>query len=250
MTSLRPSPDNEISFGNVENICNFFHLNNVNYTCKCIVNLKNSITFADKLKTTMANEIAEHISKAKPGALFFVSDFKTSRDNKAVSRIMVALEARGDIERIGNGIYCKPIRTQFGKLYPSIEEIVSHIAKRDHVQVLPSGITAENLLGFSTQVPITHFYITSGSSRQVIIKGQGVFFKRAVPRNFAFKNKLMAILAQALKSIGQKRIGKNEIAVIRELFSKNPDMPHLNHDLLLLPTWMRKIVSSALIQSK
>lgn len=50
MTSLRPSPDNEISFGNVENICNFFHLNNVNYACKCIVNLKNSITFADKLK--------------------------------------------------------------------------------------------------------------------------------------------------------------------------------------------------------
>lgn len=218
--------------------------------CEHLVKLKNSITFADKLKTTMANDIAEHISKSKPGALFFVSDFKTSRDNKAVSRIMVALEARGEIERIGNGIYCKPIRTQFGKLYPSIEEIVAHIAKRDHVQVLPSGITAENQLGFSTQVPVTHFYITSGSSRQVIIKGQGVFFKRAVPRNFAFKNKLMAILAQALKSIGQKRIGNNEIAVIRELFSKNPDMSHLDHDLLLLPTWMRKIVSSALIQSK
>lgn len=198
----------------------------------------------------MANEITEHINKSKPGSLFFVSDFKAGRDNKAVSRIMVALEAKGEIERIGNGIYCKPIITQFGKVYPSIEEIVAHLAKRDHVQVLPSGVTAENLLGFSAQVPVTHFYITSGSSRQVVVKGQSVFFKRAVPRNFAFKNKLMAILAQALKSIGQRQVGKNELAVIRGLFAKNPDIPHLDHDLLLLPEWMRKIISTALIQSK
>ena len=195
----------------------------------------------------MANDITRQVEKAKPGTLFFVSDFSADRDNKAVSRIMVALEARGEIERLGNGIYCKPIKTQFGKLYPTVEDVVNHIAKRDHVQVLPSGTTAENILGFSTQVPVTHFYITSGSSRQLIVNGYAVFFKRAVPRNFAYKNKLIAILAQALKSIGQKRVGRHELAVVRELFSKNPNIQHLDHDLQILPIWMRKIVSSALI---
>ena len=211
-----------------------------------IVTMEETSIFAVKLQITMANDITRQVEKAKPGTLFFVSDFVAGRDNKAVSRIMVALEARGEIERIGNGIYCKPIKTQFGKLYPTVEDVVNHIAKRDHVQVLPSGATAENILGFSTQVPVTHFYITSGSSRQLIVNGHAVFFKRAVPRNFAYKNKLIAILAQALKSIGQKRVGRHELVVVRELLSKNPNIQHLDHDLQILPIWMRKIVSSAL----
>lgn len=195
----------------------------------------------------MANDITTHIEKAKPGTLFFVSDFANDRDNKAVSRILAALEARGIIERLGNGIYCKPINTQFGKLYPTIEDVVKRIAKRDHVQVLPSGTTAENILGFSTQVPVTYLYITSGSARQLIVNRHAIFFKRAVPRNFAYKNKLMAVLAQALKSIGQKRVGKHELAVIRNLFLTHPNIQHLDHDMQIFPIWMRKIVSSALM---
>ena len=234
----------------VEIICNVFHLIIVNYLANPIEYMRNNITFATKLNSIMANDITRQIEKAKPGSLFFVSDFTGNLDNKAVSRIMVALEARGIIERLGNGIYCKPVKTQFGNLYPSVDDIVNHIARRDHVQVLPSGTTAENMLGFSTQVPVTHFYITSGSSRQLIVNGQAIFFKRAVPRNFAFKNKLMAVLAQALKSIGAKRIGKPELAVVRNLLSKNPDVQHLDHDLQLLPAWMRKIVSPALIPTQ
>ena len=212
--------------------------------------MRNNITFATKLNSIMANDITRQVEKAKPGSLFFVSDFTGNLDNKAVSRIMVALEARGIIERLGNGIYCKPVKTQFGSLYPTVDDIVNHIARRDHVQVLPSGATAENLLGFSTQVPVTHHYITSGSSRQLILNGQAIFFKRAVPRNFAFKNKLMAVLAQALKSIGAKRIGKPELAVLRNLLSKNPDVQPWDHDVQLLPMWMRKIVSPALIPTQ
>ena len=212
--------------------------------------MRNNITFATKLNSIMANDITRQVEKAKPGSLFFVSDFTGNLDNKAVSRIMVALEARGIIERLGNGIYCKPVKTQFGNLYPTVDDIVNHIARRDHVQVLPSGATAENMLGFSTKVPVTHHYITSGSSRQLIVNGQAIFFKRAVPRNFAFKNKLMAVLAQALKSISAKRIGKPELAVVRNLLSKNPDVQHLDHDLQLLPAWMRKIVSPALIPTQ
>ena len=34
---------------------------------------------------------------------------------------------------------------------PTAAEIVAEVAKRDHAMILPTGETAENMLGFSTQ---------------------------------------------------------------------------------------------------
>lgn len=48
-------------------------------------------------------------------------------------------------------------------LYPTAYELVNEIAKRDKAKVIPTGATAENRLGFSTQVPMNSCFLTTDS---------------------------------------------------------------------------------------
>ena len=78
--------------------------------------------------------------------------------------------------------------TKFGVLMPDVQEIVKAIARRDNAQVLPTGETAANLLGLSTQVPMNYVYLTSGSARKIMVGKKTVTFKRCVPKNLSLKH--------------------------------------------------------------
>lgn len=69
----------------------------------------------------------------------------------AVTQTLSRLTRRGEIQRIGKGLYYKPRQTPFGTSRPN-PRLLRSIAARDH-SVFPAGLTAANLLGFSTQVP-------------------------------------------------------------------------------------------------
>ena len=127
-----------------------------------------------------------------------------------------------------------------------MREIVKAIAERDKAQVLPLGTTALNMLGLSTQIPMTYSYLTSGSSRSLSIGDRKIVFKRSVPKTFAYKTKLTALLVQALRSIGEENIEKDHLNRIRVLIAKEKDKDALNRDVAIMPVWMRKIVKPML----
>lgn len=60
-----------------------------------------------------------------------------------------------------------------------------------------AGVVALNILGLSTQVPMVYCYLTMGSARTIKFDGFKVILKRGVPRNFAYKTRLIALLVQA-----------------------------------------------------
>ena len=160
--------------------------------------------------------------------------------------MLTELEAKGEIKRLARGIYCKPTLTRFGPLYPDVSRIVEAVAQRDHAQVLPSGYTAANMLGLSTQVPMAYTYITSGSSRQLIVDGKTINLQRAVPRNFAYKTRLAALIVQALKATGAENIGPEEISALKNAINKHPDKEAFQSDVLLMPVWMKTIITPLL----
>ena len=97
-------------------------------------------------------EIANRIYETSEGQILFISDFSDINDNeKVVSRALSVEEKKGNIVRLANGVYLRPKNTRFGIVYPSIDEMVMAIAQRDKVQIQPSGVTALNKLGLSTQ---------------------------------------------------------------------------------------------------
>ena len=205
-----------------------------------------SFAFQEIKQSKGMNDVTIKATQVPPGTILFVSDYSDTRDDKAVSRILSTLEKRGVIIRIGRGVYLKPEMSRFGVVYPSVTKIAEAIARRDNVQILPCGATAENILGLSTQVPMTHTFLTSGSAREINVNGRTLKFKRGVPKNFAFENKMMALLAQALKSIGKDNIGEEEMSVIRKLIHDEPDKASLRKDIKLIPGWMKKIILNIL----
>lgn len=191
-------------------------------------------------------DIYGRIASLEGGSITFAADFLDLCTERQAGRILADLESAGELKRLARGIYCKPVQTRFGPLYPDISKIVEAVAQRDYAQVLPSGYTAANMLGLSTQVPMAYTYITSGSSRKLTVEGKIINLQRAVPRNFAYKTRLAALMVQALKATGKENIGREEISALKNAIDKNPDKETFRRDVFLMPIWMKSIIKPLL----
>lgn len=185
--------------------------------------------------------LKDQILGAEENSLFFRSDFPQYH-TESVGRVLSALTDEGVLVRLSPGIYVKPRMSRFGPVMPSVEKVVEEIAVRDKVQVLPAGAAALNALGLSTQVPVSYCFLTMGSARTLMIGNKKVTLKRGVPRNFAYRTRLIALLVQALRTLGEKNVGEQELAQIRRLVSQEPDRVALVSDVLMMQEWMKRIV--------
>ena len=209
----------------VGNICNHSDQNQVN----------------KYMQDAVVNKIKSKIAHGKFGEVYFVSSFP-QYDVEYVTKLLAIFEHEGLISRIAKGVYVKARKTRFGVLYPSAFELVSEIAKRDKAVIIPTGATAANRLGFSTQVPMNTSFLTTGSGRKLSLGNRTVTLKHGAPRNFAFRGKLMQELVQALRSIGENNITKEDEGQIAKLLAETPEKDTIEHDLLLAPVWMRQII--------
>jgi hypothetical protein len=198
----------------------------------------------------IAEKIREQVKLDKSGMVYFISDFAQHGNDVFISRLLSECVNDGLLIRIANGIYYKPVETKFGVLFPSVDELIKAIARRDNAQILPTGETAQNLLGLSTQVPTRYVYLTSGSSRRIVLREQTITLKRSVPRNFACKNDFMATLIQALKSIGKDNVTDEHRQTIAGLLQKHLDEKTYIDDLKTAPIWVRKFISEIIKQNK
>ena len=121
-------------------------------------------------------------------------------------------------------ISAKPRKSRFGIVLPTVDKVVQAIATRDNAQVLPSGMTALNILGLSTQVPINYTYLTTGSERTVKLANRQVTLKRGVPKNFCNETRLIALLVQALRSLKQENVTDNvdRLAMLQQTETTHP----------------------------
>ena len=184
--------------------------------------------------------------KALPvDSVLFRSDYPEYH-SEFVGSTLAELTESGVLFKMAQGIYVKPRKSRFGLVLPSIEKIVQAIAMRDNAEVLPSGTTALNALGLSTQVPMNYSYLTSGSERTIKLANRQVVLKRGVPKNFCYKTRLIALLTQALRALKQENIGDSEIQIIRELIVKETDKESLAKDVDAMPGWMKRIIKPML----
>jgi hypothetical protein len=79
----------------------------------------------------------------------------------AVTQTLSRLTRSGVLQRVSKGIYYHPRTTVFGKSQPSRDAV---LARRLTQRLLPAGLTAANLLGFTTQNPARREYATTASA--------------------------------------------------------------------------------------
>ena len=193
------------------------------------------------MENAVVQQIRKRITRSKFGEIFFVSSFP-QYEVEYVTKLLAIFEKEGLITRIAKGVYVKARKTRFGILYPSAYELVKEISKRDKAKVIPTGATAANRLGFSTQVPMNTIFLTTGSGRKLKLGNRTVTLKHGAPRNFAFRGKLMQELVQALRSMGENNLTKEDEGQIAKLLAETPEKDTIGHDLLLAPVWMRQII--------
>lgn len=192
----------------------------------------------------ISQKIRERIKCIGVGELFTISDFEDLNNDNLVTRTLSRLQNKGIIIRVAAGIYMNPKKTQFGILYPTIDQIAKKIAERDKAQIMPTGATALNVLGFSTQVPMNAIYITNGAKRKVKVGERNIIFKNAVQKNFQFKGKLLPLLIIALKEIGESNVTDEiRIKIVKLVSETNTEeRTTMMHDLYLSPVWIKELL--------
>ena len=189
--------------------------------------------------------LRQRIEAMPEDCILFRSDFPEYH-TEFVGSILSELTTEGLLVKIAHGIYAKPRRSKFGVVLPSVDKVVQAIATRDNAKVLPSGMTALNALGLSTQVPMNYTYLTTGSERTVNLSNRKVVLKRGVPKNFCYGTRLISLLVQALKALKKENVGESELNVIRQLVLKETDKETLVKDIDMMPAWMKRIIKPML----
>lgn len=194
---------------------------------------------------SVENQVFNKIKSDKRGAVFFVENFLFAGNAKAVNKALERLVDKGEITRVASGVYTRPKKSKLiGNITPSVEEIASAIAKRDKARIVPTGSFALNALGLSTQVPLKAVYLTDGAARTVKVGKRTIQFKKTTPKNLSAKGPVSKLVIQALKATGKDKVSPDEERKILELLKKEKP-EYLEHDILLAPEWIRKIMRKA-----
>jgi hypothetical protein len=194
---------------------------------------------------SIEDKIFIKIKKCGRGKEYFVSDFATYGDSKAISKALANLVKKKILIKLATGIFYYPKidkKLGLGVLYPSLATIAEAIAKRDKARIVPTGLYALNRLGFSTQVPANFVFLTDGSSRRIKIgNGKGILFKHTAPKNLAFKSDLAMLITFAFKELTQERVTQEHLDRLKQLLQQAPK-EHILQDAKLMPAWIKRLI--------
>jgi hypothetical protein len=118
----------------------------------------------------------------------------------AVSQTLSRLVKAGILERVSKGLYYRPRTTRFGQSRPSESEIQ---ALPIHQKVMPAGISAANLLGFSTQNVAQGEFATVAASVPRKIIGKSVRLHTRRPETWNSLSHIEAALLDLLRTRGK-----------------------------------------------
>ena len=192
------------------------------------------------MSNVLTKKIRERIVSQGENSLYMVRDFADLNNDGLVTRALSRLEKDGMLIRISQGIYLYPQRNRFGILKPNIDEIAVAIAQKDKARIIPSGLTALNKLGLSTQVTMNAVYLTDASAREIKIGNRTIVFKRSAPRNFAYKTDIFPLVVGAMKEIGEANLTDNQLRIIKETINRCEDKEAIMYDYNIAPGWIRK----------
>ncbi len=190
--------------------------------------------------------VEEKIKTFKRGTVFFLDSFENSGSNEAVRQALSRLQCAHFIHRLAKGIYLYPkINKEIGILYPSVDLVARLVAKRDKARILPTGVTALNLLGISTQVPLNVVYLTDGLPRKIEVGDQTIHFKKSTTKSFAYKSEYVYMVVASLKEIGEMQCSDKTKEMVLKMV-QSEDINVIKQDLKLASSWIRKYINAFL----
>ena len=168
-----------------------------------------------------ASEIKNRINKADDGTIFISSDFADIADTQTVRRNLNRLTQSGILRRIINGIYEKPRYSHFLREYVAADpdDVAHAVARNYHWTIAPSGNTALNLLGLSTQITSSRSYISDGPYKTYEWDGAKLEFKHRTNKEISGFSPMSSLVVQAVKTLGKENVTPQTISHISDRLS-------------------------------
>jgi DNA-binding Xre family transcriptional regulator len=193
---------------------------------------------------SVQTRIENKVKSMKRGSILFPSNFDDIGNVEVVKKSLLRLENKKFLVRLAHGIYLYPKQDKLlGVLYPTIEEIAVAIAERDKARIIPTGTTALNKLGLSTQIPMNIVFLTDGAPRSILVGKRTIKLKRTSPKNLAVKGEITSLIIQALKEIGKDNVTAGQLEKIKIHLEKEKQ-EIIEHDAKLAPVWISKIMKN------
>lgn len=190
---------------------------------------------------SITNQI-ETIMSENQGKIFSINDFYDLGTKNTIKSILYRLNEENEIVRLLDGLYTKP---KYSKIlneysYPDASAVAEKIADKFSWTIAPTGDTALNYTGLSTQVPNEYVYISDGAYREYLYRDKKIIFKHTTNRNITSYSKELSILIQAIKALGKDNISEEDIKKLA-VFAKEIQ-EDLIKDTLKLPFWIQEVL--------
>ena len=186
-------------------------------------------------------EHAEALAEATPlcpGSLLHLGS------RAAVDQALSRLARSGKLLRICQGVYMRPIDTRFGQCAPSIHEALAALSALWGETIVPSGGSAANCLGLTTQNPVRSVYLTSGPSRRLHFGAHPVELRHAPRWQLSAPYHKAGQVIRALTWLGREEVEDALDAVLPSLSAE--DLDELSAARAVMPIWMAEPLSMRL----
>ncbi len=194
------------------------------------------------LKEILCSEI-----KNKNLRVFCAKDFIHLGKSRAINLVLDRMEHKQEITRILTGIYYIPKYIEILDDYetPNISEVAKALARKNNWTITPTGNTALNMLGLSTQVPSKYVYLSTGPYKEYEISNHRLNFKSTNNRELSNYSETSNILIQAIKAVGRENFNDsklNEFAKQLTILYSKKDIEEILEETRFTSMWIYEII--------
>jgi hypothetical protein len=156
------------------------------------------------------------------------------------------LQKKGTIRRVMRGIYDYPKHGKLidGLLGPDVNQVANALARKHGWTIQPSGGTALNILGLSTQVPGRYLFYSDGPNRKYMVESLPLEFRRRALKEIRVALPQSVLLVQALKALGKERIDGKLVERLGKLIEPK-DRDKLVKDTQYVTDWIHDTIKEA-----
>ena len=195
---------------------------------------------------SLSKRIAEHARSLPEGSPICPGTLLHLGNRVAVDQALSRLARSGKLMRICQGVYMRPVETQFGPCAPSVEKAVKALAELWSETIVPSGGAAAHVLGLTTQVPVRSVYLTSGPGRRLHFGNLKVDLRHAPRWQLVAPHRRAGEVVRALAWLGRDEVRSGLQDLLPSLTPE--DVNQLAEARATMPHWMAEPVSALVVR--
>lgn len=196
-----------------------------------------------KGERSLEQKILARLVRNGKGYVFSNHDFLDLGKDTSVAWSLMQLKRRGTIRQLLRGLYDYPRYSQLlgETVAPDLHGAAQALARKFAWTIQPSGGTALNALGLSTQVPMRLVFLSDGPSRTYRFGKRDLRFVHVATRKSQFSSPQSGLVIQALTELGPNSITQGTISQVARAITP-ATRKALAKDLVHTPEWCRNAI--------